>query len=243
MKTMQLKQTLRLIAMALVVFITASFDHVNEGNLNLKSEGAEIQSDINESVTGKASQTISHTQYKPGKTGTVEISGIPESVDGFKSLQSQIATEPHGAVALVLVAMEMYRQDATIGKQCLELCTTSSVESDGIIRRLKELYGSGSYARPYQVAAYFRGATPSNGYNPKKPYTMDMVVDAGRPYSYSDSYESTMIFIKVTCGGASTPRVCYVIKPKGEPYFLVNNASTLYLQVKPIGRGQTFNGF
>lgn len=243
MKTIHFKQTLRLIAMVLFVFIMASFDNGTKANPDPTSAGAEGPGVGNESVTGKASQTISHTKYKPGKTGTVEISGIPESVEDFKSLQSQIATEPHGAVGLVLVAMEMYRQDAAIGKQCLELCTTSNVESDAIIRRLKELYGSGSYARPYQVASYFRGATPSNGYNPKKPYTMDMVVDAGRPYSYSDSYESTMIFIKVTCGGATTPRVCYVIKPKGEPYFLVNNASTLYLQVKPIGRGQTFNGF
>ena len=195
---------------------------------------------------------ISHTTYTPGQTGTITFSRFPATVAEFKQVREQIGREPHGAAALQLMAYEMYRRNKKRGEECIRLNNlTNNVEMP--IRRLNELFGASkddpAYARPYQIAAFLKDATPENGYNPSKPYTVEVRVNKGVAYAKSADYQTDVLYLEVlTQGiddGARGVAVLKTHKP-GEPskgdYFIVFNSSGLYSQVKPISFTSTFNG-
>lgn len=193
-------------------------------------------------ITATMTGEINHSQFKPGQKAACAISAIPTSEEAFAELYGQLATEPHGAVMSVLVAMEMYRANAAVGMECLKLIGTSA-NVRFTTDRLRELFASsGSYARPYQVASYFAGASPANGYNPAKPYTLSVEVNNGRPYQDSYDFQSQMLYLNVKSSGKDSADVVYVIKPAGESLFKVNNYPGLYSQCRAIAVGQTFNG-
>ena len=194
------------------------------------------------SIVVTISGTISHDSYKRNQTGTVSFNRFPVSVDEFKKVQQQIGNEPHGAVALELMAIEMYRRNAETGTECLKLCNTP-LNVNSQTRRLKELFGNDTnYNRPYQVAAFLKGATPENKYTPNEPYTVEVKVNNGRPYQKITDYQSTELYLEVlTKGKAHGSETVYVVKPnpcrdypEGSKYFLVNNCPGLYAQVQEI---------
>ena len=188
------------------------------------------------------SGTISHTTYTPGQEGTITFSRFPASVNEFKQVQEQIGREPHGAVALELMAAEMYRRNVSRGTESLRLCNTpTNIESQ--MARWKELFSKDAYyARPYQVAAFLRGATQANNYTPQEPYTIVVKVNGGRPYQDYLEYQSTVLYLDVMSQGHDAgSQTVYVVKPNpcrlypnGSPYFLVDNCPGLYTQVKEI---------
>ena len=116
------------------------------------------------SITG----TINHEIYTAGQSATVVFSRFPASVEEFRSAQQQIGNEPQGAVALQLMAAEMYRRNASRGTQCIELCNVKSNFGDFQLNRWRDLFNKNdqSYYRPYQIAAFLKGATPENDYTP-----------------------------------------------------------------------------
>jgi len=188
------------------------------------------------------SGTISHTTYTPGQEGTITFSRFPASVNEFKQVQEQIGREPHGAIALELMAAEMYRRNVSRGTESLRLCNTpTNIESQMV--RWKELFSKDAYyARPYQVAAFLRGATQANNYTPQEPYTIVVKVNGGRPYQDYLEYQSTVLYLDVMSQGHDAgSQTVYVVKPNpcrlypnGSPYFLVDNCPGLYTQVKEI---------
>ena len=204
-------------------------------------------------ITGK----IDHTNYTKGQSGTVEFNRFPATVDEFKTVRQKIGGEPHGAVALQVMAMEMYRRDRSIGLECIKLNNTSSNVGE-VVSRLKELFGGDiKYNRPYQMAAYLKGAEPGNGYNPTKPYTVEVIVDPAKPYQHSGIFQSKYLFLRIktkgrdngSSGQNGTSDGLYVLKTKkpGEPgekgkFFLVNNSSSMHTQVKPISFDHEFKG-
>lgn len=118
--------------------------------------------------------------------------------------------------------------------------------------RLKELFGKdANYARPYQVAALIKGASPTNGYNPDHPYVMTITPAKGVDYTYSADYRAKCLFLDVACYGiidgatgelVPSVRNAEIVKPKNEKYFFVNNCPGLYSQVARLDPGTTFNG-
>ena len=110
----------------------------------------------------------------------VSIEKIPATLEEFQALQAELGTTPEGCIMLQLAAMEMYRRDRNVGLECLRLNNTDTNLSS-VQRRLNELFRENdSYARPYLVAACFKGATPANGYNPTKPFTIELRKDPNR---------------------------------------------------------------
>ena len=206
------------------------------------NEGSEQEQNSEIPLVIKISGTINHSSFKRNQTGTVTFNRFPASVDEFKEARKQIGGEPHGAVALELMAVEMYRRDANIGTECLKLCNTP-LNVNSQIRRLKELFGNDdNYNRPYQVAAFLKGATPANKYAPNEPYTVEVKVNNGRPYQKITDYQSTELYLEVlTKGKAHGSETVYVVKPNpcrdypdGSSYFVVNNCPGLYSQVQEI---------
>ena len=196
-------------------------------------------------VTG----TISHTTYTAGQSGTVTFNRFPASVEEFKKVCEKIGGEPHGAAALQLMAYEMYRRNRVTGEECIRLNNvTYNVMS--ATSRLTELFGNDAYyARPYQIAAFLKGATPENGYSPVKPYTVEVRVSAGVAYQYSNDFQNTVLYLEVlTQGkdkGSEQVAVLKTSKP-GEPgegkYFIVFNSPGLYSQVKEVSFTNPFKG-
>lgn len=165
-------------------------------------------------------------------------------------VREQIGTEPQGAVALQVMAYEMFRQDRKLGEQVLRLNTTTT-NITTVLSRLKSIFdGDAQSNRPYQMAAFLKGATPENGYNPEKPYTVEIIVDKGRKYENYNTYQATLIHLMVLTkgddGGKRHISVMQTQKP-GQPgedgkYYIVNQSDGLHLRVKDKAFKAPFNG-
>lgn len=173
----------------------------------------------------------------------VSLSALPTTRAGFESLRQQLGREPQGAVALELVAYELYRHNPEVGRECIALNNTES-NVNFVVSRLQELLPSASaqegrewkddgYARPYLVMTFFEGATPANGYTPTQPLTMRIRHSRVQPDQKSEMLHGTVMTYEVYSAGYDTPwREVQVVQPKGSEYFLVSNCPALYTQCK-----------
>ncbi len=166
----------------------------------------------------------------------VSIEKIPSTVAEFQALQSELGTTPEGCIMLQLVAMEMYRRDRNVGLECLTLNNTETNLSF-VTSRLKEIFREGdSYARPHLVSTYFKGAKPSNGFNPEKPYTIQVRRNPAYPNDErSQSLKGYVKYFQVYSDGYDTPwRGIEVVQQKGDPYYRVSNCPNIYVQCKEV---------
>jgi hypothetical protein len=202
-----------------------------------------------EAITATIRGNISPTKYKAGQTSTITFNRFPTTVEEFKQVRDMIGTEPQGAIALQLMAFEMYRNDRAVGTECIKL-NNSTINVGDVTRRLHELFGSdNNYARPYQVAAFLQGATPANGYNPTEPYTIKVSVSPNKPYQETSYYQSKILFIDIIMGNGTKRGSLYVVKTSrpGEPsenskYFIIDNSSALHAQVAEKSFTEEFKG-
>lgn len=196
-------------------------------------------------VTATIKGDIDHEKWKGGAETSVTVSGIPQSVEEFAALREQIGREPQGAVALTLLAFEVFHQQGeAMGIECLKMCATDGCINDARQQLRDKLRDdpADSYARPYQVASFIKGATPENGYNPPKPYVFEMFVDKAQKYQWSDFRECYVLYIRVKSSGSSTgSQQAEVICPDDE-FFYVNNCPGFYYQCKQKSRKAEFRG-
>ena len=168
--------------------------------------------------------------------GKVSIEAIPTTLDEFKSLQAELGTTPEGCIMLQLVAMEMYRRDKNVGRECLSLNNTST-NLTSVTRRLDELYRpNDSYSRPYLVSSCFKGATPANGYNPNKPFTIEVRRDPVRPNDErSQMLKGYVKYFQLYSDGYDTHwRNVDVVQQQGDEYYRVSNCPAILTQCKEI---------
>ena len=196
-------------------------------------------------ITGK----ISHTTYLKVQSGKVSFNRFPATVEEFMQVREKIGSEPHGAVALQIMAYELYRRDRSVGAECIELNNIKTNVSSAT-RRLNELFGNDAgYARPYQMAAFLKGATHLNGYKPSKPYTIEVKVSRVHTYQYSEIYQAQVLYLEVLTKGKDrgyeTVEVVKTYKPD-EPsegkHFIVFNSPGLYSQVRAVSFTTPFQG-
>ena len=204
------------------------------------------QNKIEVSMRGK----IDHAVWSAGQTATVSFSRFPVSVEEFQQVREQIGNEPHGCIALQVMAYEMFRRDKAIGKECITL-NNLKVNVSQTVNRLTELNRpNDSYARPYQMAAYLKGATWQNGYAPDKPYTITVRTRPGVKHENSNTFQAMVLYLDINVEGGkdkgwSPFSVVKTLKP-GEPsegkYFIVNDSSDLYSQVREVSFAKPFEG-
>lgn len=166
----------------------------------------------------------------------VSIEKIPTTVAEFQALQAELGTTPEGCIMLQLVAIEMYRRDKNIGTECLTLNNTSTNLSS-VTSRLKEIFRENdTYARPHLVSTYFKGAKPSNGFNPDKPYTIQVRRNPAYPNDErSQALKGYVKYYQVYSEGYDTPwRGIEVVQQKGDPYYRVSNCPAVYIQCKEV---------
>ena len=166
----------------------------------------------------------------------VSIDKIPATLQEFQALQAELGTTPEGCIMLQLVAMEMYRRDRNVGLECLKLNNTETNLSY-VTSRLKEIFRENdSYARPHLVSTYFKGAKPSNGFNPDKPYTIQVRRNPAYPNDErSQALKGYVKYYQVYSDGYDTPwRGIEVVQQKGDPYYRVSNCPSVYVQCKEV---------
>lgn len=206
----------------------------------------------NAPITGTLSGKINHDELDLNDKASCTFNRFPWTVEKFQELQAQVSTQPQGAVVMVLIAMEIYRKYPVIGEKCLFLTTTENehdpnepghMSKDRIIHRLNELLRrtDDSYARPYQVAAYLKGAHQQNGYIPEKPYTVEVEI-MNTNYEYNSKMDAKFIQYYVLTGGKDSGKdIIRVIKPWDSKYYLVDNFPGLYSQVKELPGSKTWD--
>ena len=201
------------------------------------------------SIEVSISGTISPTTHIPGQSGTVTFSRFPATVEEFVQVREKIGGKPHGAVALQIMAYEMFRRNRAVGEECIRLNTVSN----NILTptsRLRELYGNdANYARPYQMAAFLKGATPQNGYNPTKPYKIEVRVNKAQKYQYSNDYQTSVLYLQVLTQGKSTGAESVSVLRTHKPgessqgtYFIVFGCAGLYSSVQAVSFTSPFKG-
>ena len=81
----------------------------------------------------KIEGTIDHQKLVEGQKGSVTFNRFPATVQEFKEVREKIGKEPHGAVALQIMAYEMFRRNQRIGMECINLNSTNTNSNPPII--------------------------------------------------------------------------------------------------------------
>jgi hypothetical protein len=249
MKKIFSSATIALLTVAMLCFSQPAF----AVNIDLGSLGKALKDIGGGSGSAAKSHTYSHSSGMPagidgridhdvhhaGQGGTCSVEKLPENEAEFDALQSQVGTEPQGAVMVMLAAMNLYVHDEQAGLICLKKAMYDSYSSD--MQRLKDKLRpsspSDNYAQTFLPMAFFRGATPENNYKPSMPYTVEVHVNDARPYSTLTEARAPVIYLNLlTKGTDSGLRPVEVIKARGKPYFTIFNTAGLTSQVKfPVG--------
>lgn len=206
----------------------------NSGNSSKEDLYSATESPIKVSMTG----SINPDTWTPEEEATVSFARIPTTISGFKQIQSQIGDTPQGAVALQLIAFEMYNQNTKVGEECIKINNTE-INLPSVMRRMPDIFGKNSldtqYPRKHLVATYFDGATPENGFNPTKPYTIKVRSSWIHDYERSESLKGYVLYLEAYSTGYDSPwRGCEVVKQKGNEYYTVSNSPSLYVQCKEV---------
>ena len=184
--------------------------------------------------------TKSNSGSNKGKK-KVKIKKFPETVDEFVAMCEEQNMTPEGAVAMQVVALAMCSEiDLATGLECMELINTPTGLTSHARDRLREWYGEGSNdPRPYQAAAFFQGAKPDNGYNPKRPLTVEVYV---MEETEEEDYDLVTVRLAYTGSESSKDIRITLMRPDDEDYYYIHSNNSMYVKVKKKKRGTTYNG-
>ncbi|GJQ04720.1 DUF6935 domain-containing protein [Capnocytophaga canimorsus] len=173
------------------------------------------------------------------KMAVVSFNRFPVSVSEFTELREQIGKTPEGAVALMLMAYEMFLHDQAIGGACVDLV---SLKSQGSLAK-QSLKSNLIYNKWWhQIAGHLQGAEQANGFNPTEPYSVKLTINTNGKYEHSETYQSKIIYVDIDeklhkgndgTGTAkmSTVPVVRTHSPKEISqgiYFLIHNSPSVY---------------
>ena len=181
-------------------------------------------------------------KYRSSATGVVTFTNVPSDYEEFEALYTQfLGKTPHGTAAMMPMAMEIYGRDREEGLRCIKLiCWPSNVNS--VVSQLKEKFGTSQYApendgyhQRYLPAAVLKGAKPQNGYNPQRPYTVDMKASVNKHQELTFMGSGRVVYLYIMSDGWDThQRSVEIIKQPGKNLHQVFNCPSLYTQCKQI---------
>lgn len=175
-------------------------------------------------------------------SGKVTFTNVPSGFEEFKTVyQEFLGKTPHGAAAMVPMAMEIYGRDRETGKKCLDLlCYSSSTVSSALSILRDKIKTGDSYAQRYLPAACLDGASYTNGYKPSKPYTIKMKPSVNKPQEMWSGDVVFYIYLDGTGGWDTTQRSVEVAWPleSEEGLFKAFNFPALYTQCRNIRGGK-----
>ena len=132
----------------------------------------------------------------------VTIQSIPASLQEFETLAAG-GRQPERICALFLCALALFDKDRDAGTAAMNLLRgprpMTPYDAQFLRDRLR--------GKAYLPLAYFEGATPENGYQPRVPYRLNVLADP-RPQDIEPGY--LRVFLK-TAGADSLGWVCKVL--------------------------------
>lgn len=186
--------------------------------------------------------TLTAKEYNKKATGVVTFTNIPSDYEEFETLYTQfLGKTPHGTAAMMVMAMEIYGRDRTMGKECIKLINYPS-NVNSVIPRLNDKYGTSAYApendsynQRYLPAAVLKGATPENGYRPQEPYTIEMKASVNKHQELQITGPGRVMYIYMMGKGWDTEqRSVEIIRHPKQPLYKIFNCPSLYTQCKTI---------
>ena len=124
----------------------------------------------------------------------VKLNTLPATLAEFQALPR---STPEEVCAGFLCALNLYTKSPSDGVAAMDLLRgprpMTPYDSQFLRDRLR--------GKPYLPFAYFEGATPENGYQPRVPYTLNVLADP-RPQDMEPGY--LRVFLKTA--GADSPR-------------------------------------
>ena len=126
----------------------------------------------------------------------VVIQRIPDSLPEFERLIDE-GRQPERVCALFLCALALFGRDRDAGTSAMNRLRGPKPMTPYDCQFLRDRMRG----RAYLPLAYFEGATPANGYQPRRPYTLDVLADP-RPQDMEPGY--LRVFLKTA--GADSPR-------------------------------------
>jgi hypothetical protein len=141
---------------------------------------------------------------------SIEIAGLPPSIEEFRAQRDLVAWTPHGGAAMMVVALLAFAEGEELGKQCLAVAVDRSRLEEGpygyrgwqLGARERNLISAQLRDHPYIPRSYIRSATPENGYQlPAPPYTIACAESPYSGHSGSGTYKALVV-----SSGADSPR-------------------------------------
>ena len=126
----------------------------------------------------------------------VVIQKIPENLQEFEILAVK-GRQPEQICALLLCALSLFGKNMTDGVNAMNLLRGPKPMTPYDAQFLRDRLRG----KAYLPLAYFEGATPENGYQPRVPYRLNVLADP-RPQDIEPGY--LRVFLKTA--GADSPR-------------------------------------
>ena len=126
----------------------------------------------------------------------VVIQKIPENLQEFEILAVK-GRQPEHISALLLCALSLFGKNMTDGVNAMNLLRGPKPMTPYDAQFLRDRLRG----KAYLPLAYFEGATPENGYQPRVPYRLNVLADP-RPQDIEPGY--LRVFLKTA--GADSPR-------------------------------------
>ena len=126
----------------------------------------------------------------------VTIQKMPESLPAFEALAAE-GRQPERICALFLCALSLFDKNMTDGVNATNLLRGPKPMTPYDAQFLRDRLRG----KAYLPLAYFEGATPENGYQPRVPYRLNVLADP-RPQDMEPGY--LRVFLKTA--GADSPR-------------------------------------
>ena len=169
----------------------------------------------------ETSKAINQAVQSVGKgrnhTETFTFSALPQNVAQLQALPEASLDSAFKTTALTILALCRYETSPEDAFAMLDFlkgpAEVSGYEKQFIRERLQ--------GKAYIPRSYLAGATPQNGYQPTKPYTVTVIEN---PYSFDNENWATLY---VASGGADNPRNIKLRKKPSTGQWFLNDIQCL----------------
>ncbi|MBR4215426.1 MAG: hypothetical protein IKR94_08920 [Bacteroidales bacterium] len=171
----------------------------------------------------------------------VTFSNIPSDYTEFEKVYKEyLGKHINGTAAMMVMAMEMYGRDKSVGERCIRLINTPNNVSS-VMNILKDRYGnytSDGYSQRYIAAALLDGAVRTNSYTPNEPYTVKCQGSPNGTKQMTMPKYGTVYYMYVIGGGWDThQRQCEIVMFEDDEatgLYHMNNCPSFYTQCQQI---------
>ncbi|OJJ18668.1 hypothetical protein BKI52_23970 [marine bacterium AO1-C] len=166
-----------------------------------------------------------------GNTTTyfVELNRLPLHIQRFQEVQQSVATTPQGGAAMFIMALNVYQQYNREGVKALVTSATGpALKSDSgdesyngfaLLSQEMSLIKVQLQDHPELTKAYYKGATPTNGYQPSTPFRLEFT-------NLQDVTGTNRKKLFVITAGAASPRPI-TVAPEGNIWKVTEYSSVL----------------